>query len=316
MAMTTTETHQTTCAATACDLPRWGKKDYCRKHQERLNRNGTLEPKKTGPKTGVTTAECARCRQSFKATPRQRERSAEGRDVFCSRDCQKGANLIDLECASCGMPVVRRKSDVKGSRVFCSADCRNEAGSKTRTGRHITCEGPGCETPVWVIPTLEGKKRYCSPRCSNRGQERRQDRTCGSCQGTFTVPMSSDAAYCSRDCFHEARRAKPGDRYVTPATGYAWVWVDDGAGNVVKVLEHRHVMEGVVGRPLRPEETVHHLTGGFKGRSNNHPDNLELWTGRHPKGHRVEDVTAYAREMLALYGDPDERARYAAVAPA
>jgi hypothetical protein len=79
----------------------------------------------------------------------------------------------------------------------------------------------------------------------------------------------------------------------------------------VMIPEHRLVMERVIGRPLLPTETVHHLKGGFKGRSNNQPENLELWTGRHPAGHRVEDVVAYCREMLAVYGDDTERALHA-----
>lgn len=88
--------------------------------------------------------------------------------------------------------------------------------------------------------------------------------------------------------------------------GYRRIWIDGSY-----VSEHRYVMEQHLGRPLLPSETVHHKTGGFKGRSDNRLSNLELWTGHHPTGHRVEDVVAYCREMLALYGDDQERARYA-----
>jgi hypothetical protein len=69
-------------------------------------------------------------------------------------------------------------------------------------------------------------------------------------------------------------------------------------------------MEQHIGRPLLPTEEVHHNSGGFAGRSDNRLSQLELWTTHHPSGHRVEDVVAYCREMLALYGTPEERGRY------
>ena len=47
------------------------------------------------------------------------------------------------------------------------------------------------------------------------------------------------------------------------------------------VMEHRLVMAQAIGRPLRDDETVHHLNGD---RADNRLDNLELRSGRHGKG--------------------------------
>lgn len=66
-----------------------------------------------------------------------------------------------------------------------------------------------------------------------------------------------------------------------------------------RILEHRHIMEQRLGRPLRPEESVHHLNGV---RDDNRPENLELWSKSHPSGQRVVDKLAWAREIVALYG--------------
>ena len=78
-----------------------------------------------------------------------------------------------------------------------------------------------------------------------------------------------------------------------------YVAVSGGKYGPSKLLEHRTVMEAHIGRALLPGENVHHINGD---RLDNRLGNLELWSTRQPKGQRVADKLAWAREIVALYG--------------
>jgi hypothetical protein len=66
-------------------------------------------------------------------------------------------------------------------------------------------------------------------------------------------------------------------------TGYIMLWQDK---NTYK-LEHRVIMEQILGRPLTKTESVHHINGI---KDDNRPENLELWDRPQPTGVRASDI--------------------------
>lgn len=105
------------------------------------------------------------------------------------------------------------------------------------------------------------------------------------------------------------RHRSPGEGTVNEQ-GYRLIRMPDHPNANVNgyVHEHRLVYSEILGRPLLPDENVHHKNGD---RSDNRPENLELWTTIHPSGQRPEEMLCWAREVIRRYAgtiyDPETK---------
>ncbi len=75
------------------------------------------------------------------------------------------------------------------------------------------------------------------------------------------------------------------------------VYPEEGEGGFYR-FEHQVIMEKILGRPIVHPETVHHKNGI---KTDNRPENLELWSKQHRHGQRVDDLVAYSIEIVKKY---------------
>lgn len=234
---------------------------------------------------------------------------------------------LEMKCVVCEGQFLAYPSEIEGGRKYCSLACRSADRFGTgipasSTPVHFTCKE--CNKPFIMMQSYLTAYRkkfdkdplYCSRDCSDVGRkkdtEARSTFTCAQCGNTFSKrrkpggQIYAQQKFCSHACKAESQRTNALEKFNAGSYGrhikrHGYVWISVPSlvtGKKHAVMEHRYVMSKHLGRPLLPEETVHHINGI---RSDNRPENLELFSDRHGPGQRVTDKVAFGIEMINLY---------------
>lgn len=226
---------------------------------------------------------CQRCAVEYTTTvPEQR---------FCSRSCAakeprpgRKRRLLATRTCACGKAFTPSLPRQRFCSLSCGQTFRHRAYAKVCSHCAATFTG----RTAWQL--------FCSHRCRLEARAARTVRKCDECGAEFRG-FDTRRRFCSKECgYAHARQVRGservnwrGGRTVSKHYGYVWARAAGHPRSKAKwpyVLEHILVMEQKLGRYLLPHERVHHLNGQ---RSDNRPENLELWKIKDPAGVRAID---------------------------
>lgn len=167
---------------------------------------------------------------------------------------------IETACARCGQSITRRDKHRGQQAFYCSKGCQHAA---RKAGREVACHV--CGTLVYRKPREIGERNYCSKQCQN----------------------ANLSAIVSAISLRGAERWN-WQGGVIMRSGYRFIRMLDhpNANAHGYVAEHRMVMAEKIGRPLKPNELVHHVN---HDKTDNRAANLVLVRRvDHSRYHRIE----------------------------
>lgn len=190
---------------------------------------------------------------------------------------------------------------------FCSKVCHGKARTGLARGVARPLEKRDCRICKKSFETRVPHRLYCSKECQygRTGFGASKKKPCEYCSKLFS-PRQNNSRFCSRTCLYSSATGENASQWkggrIVNNQGYVSLYRKEhpASDNMGYVKEHRIVMEEKIGRFLLPNENVHHKNGN---RSDNRIENLELWVKPQTPGQRAEDLVAWAREIVAKYGE-------------
>ena len=212
---------------------------------------------------------------------------------------------MEKPCKVCGKSIHYYPCNVN-KKVYCSKECKIK-------DTHSEQKCLLCEKVFMMQKCRLGEKtvkhRCCSKECYNNYKRkiesiRRENKTyiCSNCEKKFIALRhgKTKMKFCSQECSKDYMRGEKSPFYsggVIVNNGYKAIYQSRG----VYKLEHRHLMELKIGRPIKANEVVHHIDGNKK---NNDINNLQLMDKReHDRLHtkrRHEHEKRFGKSKSAL----------------
>lgn len=226
-------------------------------------------------KTKITKT-CPVCNKHFEVPPSMERRK------FCSKDCansaQKTSERREIVCKCCGKTFLAKKDHGKWP-VYCSKKCFGINAPIPTEKECPTCKKKFIAQGSSHKESSDKLRKYCSKECFDNKPTTKILKKCANCSKEFYISRSKakttpESSCCSIVCqkqyyvleknptWRGGRRIRSDNNIALTVPGYD-----------PQSLEHRIIVEKILGRKLSFSEPVIHLNGDL---SDNRLENLYL----------------------------------------